>query len=323
MYQIDNASAATSQPASTAAGTAGFFTDGNPATATPATIVPAEWLNSVMMELINVVNAGGVTPTKNQFNNVLTALKNSFSPVVGSARNLVMGVGTASATATLTADEIIVETALGGQTYRLANFNKTINLATTGAGGMDTGSAPTSGYVALYAIYNPTTATAALLAKNATSAVQPNVYGGANMPAGYTASALVSVWPTNGTGQLVVGYQADRRIQIISTAILSTSTTQASVTALSISSVVPPNARTISGTMSVSSTSSTPNTSLSFFANSAQVGLQGINNSVGAAGGSSSNFIRLPLVVAQTTYYTATSSAGAPTFNATITGYEI
>ncbi|WP_322092909.1 hypothetical protein [Paraburkholderia bannensis] len=72
--------------------------------------------------------------------------------VVGSVRNLVMNGATASASATLTAGEIIVESAPGGTAYKLASFSKTFNLATTGAGGMDTGTAPVSGFVALYAI---------------------------------------------------------------------------------------------------------------------------------------------------------------------------
>jgi hypothetical protein len=115
-----------------------------------------------------------------------------------------MSVTAASATATLTADEIIVETALGGVRYCLPSFSKTINLATTGAGGMDTGTAPVSGYVAIYAIYNPTTGTAALLAtRMRRRAQQPNVYGGASMPAGYTASALLAVWPTTASSQLL------------------------------------------------------------------------------------------------------------------------
>ncbi|MCS6455927.1 hypothetical protein NX868_10175 [Burkholderia thailandensis] len=243
-------------------------------------------------------------------------------PAVGSARNLSMSVGTAGASATLTADEIIVESALGGAAYKLANFNKTINLATTGAGGMDTGSAPVSGYVALYAIYNPTTGASALLARNATSAVQPNVYGGANMPSGYTASALVSVWPTNGSGQFIVGAQVDRAISIPSVTVLTTSTTQASPTALSISGAVPPNARKVSGTMSVSSTSSTPNSSIIVYAASTGVGIQGLNNSVSASGGISTNYKDLPITVSQTLYYTATSSAGTPTFTMGVASYE-
>jgi hypothetical protein len=61
--------------------------------------------------------------------------------VVGSARNLRAAVTVASASVNFTADEIVVETALGGARYCLANFNKVCNLATVGAGGMDVGAA--------------------------------------------------------------------------------------------------------------------------------------------------------------------------------------
>jgi hypothetical protein len=161
--------------------------------------------------------------------------------VVGSVRNLVMSVATSSASATLTADEIIVETALGGVRYCLPSFNKTINLATTGAGGMDTGTAPLNGFVAIYAIYNPTTGTSALLAKNAAT-LAANVYNGANMPAGFTASALISVWPTNGSGQMVFGYQEDRNISFAPITVLTTSTPNASLSALVASGALPANA---------------------------------------------------------------------------------
>lgn len=244
--------------------------------------------------------------------------------VVGASRNLSMAVASSSSTATLTADEIIVETALGGIRYCLPSFNKAINLATTGAGGMDTGSVPTSGYVALYAIYNPTTATAALLARNATSAVQPNVYGGANMPAGYTASALVSVWPTNGSGQFVVGFQRDRSISINSVTVLSTSVTQASPTALSVSSAIPPNAVGISGTIAASSSAAaTTSIQLNPIA-SINVGIQGINfSSTSASGGGSSGVFRnLQVSSPQTIYYTSSNSAGTPTYAIAVMGYD-
>lgn len=183
--------------------------------------------------------------------------------VVGQVRNLSMVVATASATATLTADEIVVETALGGQTYRLANFSKVINLATTGAGGYDVPGPVDNGFVAIYAIYNPTSGVSALLAVNATSAVAPNVYGGANMPAGYTASGLVTVVPTNGSGQFVVLYVKDRRVNVPLKAELSASTTPGptlSYTSLTLSSA-PKNARTIGGFLSISN-STTQNSHL-------------------------------------------------------------
>ncbi|AIS97131.1 MULTISPECIES: hypothetical protein [pseudomallei group] len=243
--------------------------------------------------------------------------------VVGAVRNASMNVSAASASATFTADEIVVETTLGGGFFRLAGFNKTINLAATGAGGMDTGSAPTSGYVALYAIYNPALAAVALLATNATAGRVSEVYSGGNMPAGYTASALVSVWPTNGSGQFIQGVQVDRQLSIPFVTVLTTSSTQASPTALSISAAVPPNARKASGTMSVASTSSTPSTSLSVYAAVSGCGIQGINNSVGAAGGISTTYRDLPITVMQTLYYSATSTAGTPTFTMSVSGYEI
>lgn len=245
--------------------------------------------------------------------------------VVGSVRNLVMNVAAASASATLTADEIIVETALGGLRYCLPSFNKTINLATTGAGGMDTGTAPVSGYVALYAIYNPTTQTAALLATNATSAVAPNVYGGANMPAGYTASALVSVWPTNSSSNLIVGFQIDREVTFASTTALTTSTAATSFTALSISSIVPKNARNVSGNFRVgqSTSSVTYICDLEVASTSAGIGTQSVN--VDGTNSTDTNqcpFRKLAIATAQTIYYLATASAGTGGWTIFITGYE-
>ncbi|MEN3753720.1 hypothetical protein ABC733_17035 [Mangrovibacter sp. SLW1] len=138
-------------------------------------------------------------------------LGTGLTGVVGQSRNAVMNVAAASSTATWTADELIVETALGGTQYRLNNLNLSVNLATTGAGGMDTGTVPTTGFVALYVIYNPTTQASALLAVDATSTTPGEVYSGDNMPSGYTASALVSVWRI-ASGQFVIGYQEGRRV---------------------------------------------------------------------------------------------------------------
>lgn len=246
-------------------------------------------------------------------------------PVAGTARNVSMSVASASATATLTADEIIVASALGGVAYKLANVSKSINLATTGAGGMDAGSAPASGYVALYAIYNPTTGESALLATNATSAAAPNVYGGAKMPAGYAASALASVWPTNGSGQFKIGSQRDRSIIFPPINVLTTSATNASYTPLSLSSAVPSNAKSIVGEMSVSSNTTGSNNLNIIIASDVNgssrfplvVGLtsaSGYNQTVG---------ISLMLTTAQTLYYSTANGAGTPSFAISIGGFSI
>jgi len=249
LYQTDQQTAVATLPAPAAPGTQGFFTDGNPVAGEAATILDADFMNMVMMELINVVEAGGETPSKTTYNQVLEAIltligqpqNNQVSGVVGHVRNLLMSVTAASASATMTADEIIVESALGGLRYCLPSFSETINLATMGAGGMDTGTAPVSGYVGIYAIWNPTTSTAALLATNATSAKVGNVYGGAHMPSGYTASALVGVWPTNASGQFPIAYQLDREVFVSSVAsgTFTTALTNAAVTL-----AVPLNAKT-------------------------------------------------------------------------------
>lgn len=171
------------------------------------------------------------------------------SGVVGSVRNGRMSTTAATATATFLADEVVVETALGGSAYRLASYSQVINLATTGAGGMDTGTAPVSGFVSIYAIYNPTTSTASILAcAQATS--NGSIYSGGNMPAGYTASALIASWPTNGSSQFPIAGQIDRKVYTLRTNVLSiTAAVPTSYTNVSLSTAVPTNARSWSGIM--------------------------------------------------------------------------
>ncbi|MDN7964948.1 hypothetical protein QZM92_23445 [Burkholderia multivorans] len=239
--------------------------------------------------------------------------------VVGSARNLKMSVTAASASATLMADEIIVETALGGLRYCLANFNETINLAIVGAGGMDTGAAPVSGYVALYAIYNPITGSSALLAKDATSSIQPNVYGGSSLPSGYTASALISVWPTNASGQFVVGLQSDRTISIVFQSVLTSSVQQSSAVALSVAGVIPKNARSISGSMAANSTSA-GTLSINVSGSASRIGEQGLTSN---STGGSAPYSKVSISTPQTLYYLATATAGTPNFQIYISSYEI
>jgi hypothetical protein len=198
----------------------------------------------------------------------LVSMPSRLPAVVGSARNARMSVATASSTATFAADEVIVATALGGVHWCLANFSQAINLGSTGAGGLDVSGGVYSGYVAIYAIYNPTTGATALLATNATASVAPNVYGGAAMPSGYTASALVSVWPTNSSGLLVSGSQLDRSLSFVLTNALSASATYSAYTSLSIAGIVPPNAKSCAGSVAVQSTASSNLTlNLSQFSN--------------------------------------------------------
>ena len=189
---------------------------------------------------------------------VQTALENlglreSFSGVVGQSRNARMSVAAASATATFSADELIVEDGDGRQ-YRLSNFNKSVDLMKTGAGGMDTGTVPATGFVALYAIYNPATDMSSLLAVNATSAEAPEIYGGSSLPPDYTASALVSVWGISES-KFKAGTQHGRVINIDRQTAITTTATVNTLTELSIAAIVPKNARKVSGYGSIYATS--------------------------------------------------------------------
>lgn len=227
---------------------------------------------------------------------------NNYS-VVGSMRKGSMSVIAASATATFTADEIAVKSVLGAPSWLLSSFNKSVNLATVGAGGMDTGTAPVSGYVALYAIYNPTTATSALLATNATAARAPEVYGGVNMPAGYTASALVSVWATNSSSQFIIGSQMDRGVAFMPILVAQTAINAGSATPISAAPAVPKNATTCAGM--VTGFFSTASSAIIYLGSdssmSGQQGPSGYGTSGNQMGGS---FSGIQLKTSQGVYYT-------------------
>jgi hypothetical protein len=256
--------------------------------------------------------------TATLLSNLIAAVSAQSESVIGGVRNLAMSVVTASATATMTADEIIVGSALGGLKYTLASFSKTINLATTGAGGMDTGTAPVSGYVALYAIYNPTTGVSALLATNTTSAVAPNVYGGANMPSGYTASGLVAVVPTNASSQFPICYVRDRHVIIVRTVAYTATTNHSTMTAVSLSAVVPKNAVRVWGDSFYSSSVSADSLLWSVGADASQAGTTFFR--AGASNGQYPYVSDMPTM--QTVYITNTGVTGTITFNVNVTAYD-
>lgn len=239
--------------------------------------------------------------------------------VIGTSRNAKMSVTSASATATFTADELIVQTALGGRQYKLSSFSKTTNLATTGAGGMDTGTAPVSGFVAIYAIYNPTSQVSALLAVNTTSVLAPEVYGGANMPSGYTASALVSVWRTTVAGLLIVGNQFGREIWFVRTLAFTTTSNPTTPTSLSLTSSVPINAKTCSGTGISSPTNPSNSAYFSVSSSTTLIGEKYFGNNASSI---QAAFEKLPIITAQTIYFTATATGGGNN-SFYIMGYEI
>lgn len=55
----------------------GRFADENPLTGMPGSLIPASWGNGVTQEIINVIQAAGLTPSEQQSNQLLTALQGS------------------------------------------------------------------------------------------------------------------------------------------------------------------------------------------------------------------------------------------------------
>jgi len=244
MYRIDDSTAATSLPAPEAAGTEGFFTEGNPVAGTPATNVRGSWLNMIQEEIRAVVVAAGLTPSKTTYNQLLAAIK-IFA--VGARR--VQGLrGNVNATTPLTkfdlsADAIIAVDAAGRLFAQYGITTGTVDLGLAGpvVNGRDQAAAFTaSTFVHIYRIYNPTTSTWGWIASSAIPTVGPT------LPSGYTAWAYATTLNWNSSSNIVpcfvegaeVVYDlADAGVNRVLSG--GTATTMASV---SCSGYVPPNA---------------------------------------------------------------------------------
>jgi hypothetical protein len=73
---------------------AGYFTDGSVAGGIDPTVLPAEFLNAVMLELLGVVAAGGLAPAKGSNGQVLLAIQNLIEARSG---NYALDTGVAGA----------------------------------------------------------------------------------------------------------------------------------------------------------------------------------------------------------------------------------
>jgi hypothetical protein len=120
MFPTDQSTAASSLPTPAAAGTPGFFTGGNPASGIPATVVDPDWLNMIQQELINIVDAGGITPSKTTYTQVLSAIKR-----IGQNTVVLTDTGAANAYTAANAVPLVVGTWVDGvvQAVKIAHAN--------------------------------------------------------------------------------------------------------------------------------------------------------------------------------------------------------
>src|SRR4029077_6994966 len=128
------------------------------------------------------------------------------------------------------------------------------------------------------------------------------VYTGANMPAGYTASALIWSGRTDGSLNIIAFFQTDRTVEIVSVTALTAGSATVG-TAVGIAAIVPPNAKTIGGTVSSPSLTSGSN-----YIQSDAAGIGQVANSATQNCGIAVTFSGLMLRTPQAFYYRIVSS---------------
>ena len=274
-----------------------------------------------------LADANQVMANFNTILNGVNALAPLSAAIVGGVSNVAASLPTAGTTITVTADSVTVGTALNGTSYTLTSFSQSFNGSTTGAGGMDTGALPTSGFVALYAIYNPTAPAVSILGKNA-SVSAPTVYNGANMPAGYTASALLCVLPTNATPAIKPNYVRGKLVGFDQTQVVASAVNVGTPTTVSLTAVVPVNAISCGGVF-VLTTGTTPGSANTFITvgpdSNTPSPMQKTYqyNAVNTAGINVATFENLLLPTAQTLFWQTTVLGTSPNAQLLINSYSI
>ena len=234
----------------------------------------------------------------------------STPPVIGASRNLIGSLTTASQSITISADQIIVATALNGTPLSLPSFSQTLNIGATGAGGIDTGAAANTTFYSVYAIAK-SDGTQSILACT-TAGSSGSIYSNGHFPTGYTYSGLIGVLFTNGAAQFLPGLLLDREWFYQSGISILTNTGSTTLTSQSISAAVPTNAKTCSGTFQATPTSATI-VQPQIAADGTGTGLQqsGARTTTTVTGMNqvTLNFRQVPIITSQTIYFATGGNA--------------
>ncbi|VVE85045.1 hypothetical protein [Pandoraea sputorum] len=238
--------------------------------------------------------------------------------VMGTMVNAKMAVASASASATFTADEVVVKTGFGGTPYLLGNFSQTVSTSATGIGGVVGAALTANGYAAIYAAYNPTTRAQGAFIVNANSLV-PNV--AAAPPAGWVATALLSVWPLNASTQFIPGTQRGRRVGLVTAGGFAVSATQTSYASVAVSGV-PANAVRVQGNLSSLSTLANATIIFSVAPDAAGTSAKSNVSTTVVANNGTSMPVEIDIFTPQTLYYRMPGSTGTPSMSLVATSYD-
>jgi sulfur transfer complex TusBCD TusB component (DsrH family) len=159
----------------------------------------------------------------------------AFISIIGDSKNLIItnNSGTPNSQVDIDADEIILKDT-DGRAYLAEAVNLTANIATSGVNGLDTGVEVGGIWYYLWVIYNGTTV-ASLISASSTAPT---------MPSGYTYKALVGAIYNDVSGNFIKMRQIDR-LAFIARTTITTSIPGTTYSSLSLSAIVPPNAKSV------------------------------------------------------------------------------
>lgn len=126
MYRIDTSTASGSLPAPGAAGTPGYFTDGDPSGGIPATIVSADFLNAVQEEMAYVIEQSGAALNKADRTQLYAALLAIIAGVAPDASETVKGIieiATAAEAQALASNSLAITPARLASAFQGSNQN--------------------------------------------------------------------------------------------------------------------------------------------------------------------------------------------------------
>ena len=170
----------------------------------------------------------------------------AYAPVRDSYRNLMINNNTTNPNSRLdiSADEIILQDT-NGNSLRVSDVNHTVDITLSGANGLDTGTRAASTWYHIWEIAKADGTKAGLLSTSATSPTMPN---------GYTYRAYLGAVYNNSSNNFITMRQIDNKVVTMRVSVLHLGR-QTSYTAISLSTVIPPTAKKVTGTIWVYSPS--------------------------------------------------------------------
>jgi hypothetical protein len=163
------------------------------------------------------------------------------APVYGLGRNVVAQCAGAGGTSfTLKFDEFLGKTAAGGTALLGVNGNLTVNLANTGADGLDSGALAANKLYRTYLLYKVADGTVHTLSTLDSNAAPSPV------PSGFTVLSVIAYCLSDSSGKILPFTQYDRKFWYQTPVnIVSGVSSPASLTSQSVSSAVPVSAKVV------------------------------------------------------------------------------